>query len=50
MTRRFLHCWQETPEFRKRVALISDAKSYNALVDLDGKQQILCINALGNAL
>jgi hypothetical protein len=45
-----LHCWQETPEFRKRVALISDAKSYNALVDLDGKQQILCINALGNAL
>jgi len=45
-----LRSWQETPEFRKRVSLIADAESYNTLVALDEKRQLLHINALGNAL
>lgn len=43
-----LEQWRNTEEFRRRITLIKDIKSYNAMVLADGDQEIWQLNAYGN--
>jgi L-amino acid N-acyltransferase YncA len=40
--------WKKTSEFKKRMKLISNTKSYNKLVTEEENRQIWKINAFGN--
>jgi hypothetical protein len=46
--RQVLEHWQSTPEFRNRVALMRDVKSYNRLVEAQGSRELWQINVYGN--
>ena len=43
-----LEYWQSTREFRDRVALMKDVKSYNRLVQAEGARELWQLNTYGN--
>jgi len=43
-----LECWQNTPEFRARIALMQDVKNYNKMVLTEGERELWQLNAYGN--
>ncbi len=46
--RETLEAWRETSDFRKRVALMRDMKSYNARVRVEKGRELWLLNAHGN--
>lgn len=48
--RRLLQTWRETPEFQRRVKLVSNISTYNAIVAKKANRELWKINAFGNLI